>query len=124
MAMRDCLAEALNSVTLLSEFPGNGMLLKGVLMSPLTACWRKTDSAAKKPIGVSVMPLNRRELGPVSSAFFSSACSLATVVLRVSLLAFKSLTVVLSVAAVVFTSAVELTASTALVLASEIGRAS
>src|SRR5947207_16013414 len=101
--MRDCLAVALNSDTLLRSFPGNGMPVKGVLMSALAARWRKTDSAAKKPPGVSVMPLNLRELGPLSSAFLFSAFLLATVILRASLLAFRWMKAVSSVAAVVFT---------------------
>ncbi len=94
------------------------MPVKGVLISAWAARWRNADSAARKPPGVKVMPLNLKELGPVSSAFLASACAVATVVLRVSLLTFKSDTVLLSVAAELFTSAVVLTASVALVLAS------
>src|SRR5215472_923464 len=114
--MRDCLAVALNSVTLLSAFPGYGMPVNGVLMSPLTARWRQTDSAAKNPPGVSVMPLMWIAVG-ASAALVSCAVS-ATVVLRASLLAFRSLTAVFSVAAVDFTSTIEMAASLAFVPAS------
>src|SRR6266704_7033732 len=115
---RDWRPLALNSVVLLRGLFGNGIPVSGVLTSPLTALWRHTDSAARKPPGVSVMPLILMDAGPVSSAFFASACSVATVVLRASLLAFRSLTVELSDTAVDFTSAVVFTASIALVLAS------
>ena len=87
-------------------------------MSPLVARWRKTVSAAMNPTGVMLMPLYLMAGGPVSSAFFASVCSLATVVLRASLLAFKSLTEELSETAVDFTSAVVFTASVALLPAS------
>src|SRR5215472_12501682 len=94
------------------------MLVNGVLISALVARVRKTPAASRKPPGVMLMPLYLIVAGPVSSAFLASACSLATVVLSTSLLAFRSLTVELRVAAVVFTSADELAASTALLLAS------
>src|SRR3989442_14218838 len=90
------------------------MAFIGVGMSPLVARWRKTVSAAMNPTGVMLMPLYLMAGGPVSSAFFASACSLATVVLRTSLLAFKSLTEELSETAVDFTSAVVFTASVGL----------
>ena len=106
------------SVTLLRALLGYGMPVSGVLMSPLVARLRKTVSAAMKPPGVTLMPLYLIVEGPVSSAFLASACSLATVVLRTSLLAFKALTVELRETAVDCTSAVVFTASVALVLAS------
>src|SRR5436853_7183210 len=94
------------------------MPVNGVLMSPLVARLRKTVSAARNPPGEMLMPLYFMVVGPVSSAFWAAACSVATVVLRTSLLAFKSLTVELRETAVDFTSAAVLTASVALVLAS------
>src|SRR5215472_11309813 len=94
------------------------MPVNGVLMSALVARLRKTVAASIHPPGVMFTPLKRMVLGPSSAAFSACASLLVTVVLRTSLLAFKSLTAVLSVAAVVFTSAEELTASTALLLAS------
>src|SRR5438094_7147993 len=94
------------------------MPVNGVLMSPLVARLRKTVSAARNPPGEMLMPLYFMVVGPVSSAFWAAACSVATVVLRASLLAFKSLIVELREMAVDFTSAVVFTASIALVLAS------
>src|SRR5437762_13909237 len=94
------------------------MPVSGVLMSALVARLRKTPAASRKPPGVILMPLYLIVLGPSSAAFCAWACSLATVVLSTSLLAFKSLTVEFSVAAVVLTSVDELTASLALVPAS------
>src|ERR1700688_5113858 len=87
-------------------------------MSALSARVRNTVSAARKPPGVMLTPLYLIVAGPSSDAFFSSACAVATVVLRASLLVFRSATVVLSVASLLLTSAVVLTASVALVLAS------
>src|SRR5260370_41395207 len=94
------------------------MALSGVGMSPRVARLRKTVSAAITPTGVMLMPLYLIVVGPVSSAFFASACSVATVALRASLLAFKLLTAELSITALDFASAVVFTASVALVLAS------
>src|SRR5207302_11236172 len=94
------------------------MLLNGVLMSALVARLRKTVAASTKPLGVMLTPLYLMVLGPSSAAFSAWASLLATVVLRTSVLAFKSLTVVLSVAVVVLAFTAELTASTAMVLAS------
>src|SRR5260370_13073371 len=116
--MRDCRPDKLFSVTLLSAFPGYGMAFIGVGMSPLVARWRKTVSAARKPPGVMLTPLYLIVAGPVSSAFLASACSVATVVLRASLLAFKALTEEFSETASGFTSVVEFTASVALGFAS------
>src|SRR2546430_17556932 len=98
------------------------MPVNGVLMSPLVARLRKTVSAARNPPGEMLIPLYLMVVGPVSSAFWAAACSVATVVLRASLVAFKSLTVELRETAVDFTSEGVLTASVALVLASA-GRA-
>ncbi len=94
------------------------MAFIAVGMSPLVARWRKTVSAAMNPTGVMLMPLYLIVEGPVSSAFLASACSLATVVFRTSLLAFKALTDELSETASDFASAVVFTASVAFVLAS------
>src|SRR5262249_56138138 len=85
---------------------GKGVPVNGVLTSALVARVRETVSAAMKPPGVMLMPLNLMVLGPSSIAFLASACSAATVVLRASLLASKALTVELREAAVDFTSAV------------------
>src|SRR5207245_7059056 len=82
------------------------MAFIGVGMSPLVARWRKTVSAAMNPIGVMLMPLYLIVAGPVSSAFLASACSVATVVLRTSFLAFKALTVGVREKTVGFTYAV------------------
>src|SRR5260370_38679428 len=71
-----------------------------------------------QPAGGRVAALYLMADGPSSDGFWASACSLATVVLRISLLAFKALTVELSATAVDFTSALVLTASVALALAS------
>src|SRR5256884_9025289 len=71
-----------------------------------------------KPPGVRLTPLYLIADGPSSVAFLASACSLATVVLRTSLLASKALTMELTETALDFTSAVVFTASVALVLAS------
>src|SRR5437588_12759173 len=94
------------------------MLLNGVLMSALVARLRKTVAASTKPPGVMLTPLYLMVLGPSSAGFSAWASLLATVVLRTSVLAFKSLTVVLSVAVVVLAFTEELTGATALVLAS------
>src|ERR1700686_3892258 len=86
------------SPTLDSALPGYGMLLNGVLMSELTARWGVTVSAATKPPGVMLMPLYLMVAGPSSEeedCLAAAAVSVATVVLRASLLAFKSPTVVL-----------------------------
>src|SRR5438094_10378776 len=91
------------------------MPVNGVLMSPLVARLRKTVSAARNPPGEMLMPLYFMVVGPVSSAFWAAACSVATVVLRASLLAFKSLIVGLSGMEVDVTSAGVFTASLALV---------
>src|SRR5258706_5907076 len=69
------------------------MAFIGVGMSPLVARWRKTVSAAMNPIGVMLMPLYLIVAGPGFSAFFASACSLATGVFRASFLALQALTV-------------------------------
>src|SRR6266704_1727863 len=69
---RDWRPLALNSVVLLRGLFGNGIPVSGVLTSPLTALWRHTDSAARKPPGVSVMPLILMDAGPVSSAFLAA----------------------------------------------------
>src|SRR5580704_2767892 len=87
-------------------------------MSALSARERKMVAASMKPPGVMLMPLNLIVFGPSSIFFWASACSVATVVLRASLLAFKAVTEELSVAAVDFTSAVVFAASVALTLAS------
>src|SRR5437667_11460031 len=94
------------------------MPVNGVLMAPRVERLLKTVSGARNPPGEMLSPLYLMVVGPVSSAFWAAACSVATVVLRASLLAFKSLTVELRETAVDFTSAVVLTASVALVLAS------
>src|SRR6266566_3682867 len=94
------------------------MPVSGVLMSAPMARERKVVAASMKPPGVMLMPLYLIVLGPSSVAFLASACSVATVVLRTSLLAFKALTVELREKAADFTSAVVFKASVALVLAS------
>ena len=106
------------SVTFPIAWPGYGIPVNGVLMSALVARVRVTVAASIHPPGVMLTPLYLIVDGPVSSAFWAAACSVATVVLRASLLAFKSLIVELREMAVDFTSAVVFTASIALVLAS------
>src|SRR5216684_7404739 len=94
------------------------MFVKDVLMSAEFARVRVTVSAARNPPGVMFTPLYLIVAGPVSSAFFASACAVATVVRSDSLLTFRSLTVEFSELAALFTSALVLTASAALLLAS------
>src|SRR5260370_32016340 len=90
------------------------MPVVAVGLCPTLARLRKTVSAAINPTGVMLMPLYLIVVGPVSSAFFASACSVATVALRASLLAFKLLTAELSITALDFASAVVFAASVAL----------
>src|ERR1700723_802197 len=45
------------------EDPSKGALLKGVFTSDARPFWRHTVSAAKKPPGVRVIPLNWIEVG-------------------------------------------------------------
>src|SRR5258708_12379399 len=87
------------------------MAFIGVGMSPLVARWRKTVSAAMNPTGVMLMPLYLIAGGPVSSVFFASACSVDTVVLRASLLAFTALPEELAETASDFTSFAQFLAS-------------
>src|SRR6266481_433070 len=121
---RDCRAVKLFSVTFPIAWPGYGMPVNGVLMSALVARVRVTVAASIHPPGVMLMPLYLIVVGPSSMAFLASDCSVATVVLRTSLLAVKALTVELRETAVDCTSAVVLTASMALVLASAARRTS
>ena len=113
------------SLTFDRALPGYGMLLKGVLMSELVARWRVTVSAATKPPGVNVMPLNLIEAGPSSEppwpppAFEVVAATLFTVEVSAALLDFSSATLEVSVASLDLTSVDVFTASTALVEASE-----
>src|SRR5580704_5632420 len=96
------------------------MLLNGVLMSELVARERVVVSAATKPPGVRVMPLNLIDAGP-SSEFCGLPLPLALVVaatvftveLSAALLAFKSVTLEVRVASLDFTSVDVFTASTA-----------
>ncbi len=100
VVMRVGRPEALNSDTLLMPAPEKGTVVNGVLFARRSRlAGANTLSAAKKPPGVIVMPLMWMAVG-ASSAFFASACSVATVVFSSSLLAFMSATVVLRVAAV------------------------
>src|SRR5579871_4868210 len=63
MAIRDCRPLAWNSLMCAFEEASSGAELKGVLTSEASALVRKTVSAAKKPPGVRVMPLNWMEVG-------------------------------------------------------------
>src|SRR6201984_1421345 len=110
---RDWRAVKLFSEMRLNALFGYGMPVSGVLMSPPVARLREIVAASIQAMGVMLTPLNRIVEGPISSAFLASACSLSTVVLRTSLLAFKALTVELRETAVDFTSAVVFTASVA-----------
>ncbi len=84
--MRDWRPVALNSETLLNEFPENGIPVNGVLMSALAACLRQTLSAAKNPPGVSVMPS-----GPGRAQLFHQGVQFFLLRLDLLLLRFKRL---------------------------------
>src|ERR1700676_2985183 len=71
--MRDCRPLALNSPMWALEDPTKGAELKGVLTSEASAFWRHTTSAAMKPPGVSVMPLNWMDVGGPVLSWLGSA---------------------------------------------------
>src|SRR5438552_17977270 len=118
---RDCRAVKLFSVTFPVAWPGYGIPVNGVLMSALVARVRVTVGASIHAMGVRLTPLNLKVDGAVSCGFCAAACSVATVVLCTSLLAFKALTVELRETAVDFIAAVVFTAASAVVLVSGAG---